>query len=438
MCVFQEQLVVLGGWGKPHGNLNCVWVSHDGTQWAELESLPSDVWSPRHAFSALVFKDHLFVIGGCADAGLDSEVWRLSDLNYLNHQPIGDQESSDNTIDVADATVVRVQWQVLESVAAALFAKVGVPAHDSQLLARLLTSFDAEHRWSQSHGVNYVPVYCKQILAQTVNPSPTVQVLRDMPTVRAYGGDGGLGHIVCAAATEWAITAAQKHGTATATTRHHAHAGALGFYARMAVDRGCIAIVASSEPVIPLARSAHLGNLPIASPLCVGVPAGSTQPPLILDFNTKLFGEANYKAGGFSQELFARLPSVYFKQLGLQSAAAALGGVLAGIYADDDDEAPKWGDANQGGFIMVLSPSAFVEDFEQTMGEFVSSACALEPLPGTPNAALPGGVEAQNAAVAREQGLELKAELAWRLAELGAELGVAVPEPLQPPSRAEG
>ena len=186
-----------------------------------------------------------------------------------------------------------MQWDELERAATALFTRVGVPAHDSRLLAHLLTTFDAEHRWSQTHGVNYVPVYCKQILARTINPSPTVQVLRDMPTVRVYDGDGGLGHIVCAQATEWAIAAAQTNGTATATTRHHAHAGALGFYAQMAVDRGCIAIVASSEPVIPLQRSAHLGNLPIASPLCVGVPAGSTQPPVILDFNTKLFGEAN-------------------------------------------------------------------------------------------------------------------------------------------------
>ena len=37
--------------------------------------------------------------------------------------------------------------------------------------------------------------------------------------------------------------------------------------------------------------------------------------------------------------------------------------------------------------------------------------------------------------MAREHGLELKAELAWRLAELGAELGVTVPKPLIKPSR---
>lgn len=82
MCVFQECLVVLGGWSQPHGNRNDCWVSHDGTQWTELASSQSDkeIWSPRHAFSALAFNDSLFVIGGCADAGLDSEVWRLSDL----------------------------------------------------------------------------------------------------------------------------------------------------------------------------------------------------------------------------------------------------------------------------------------------------------------------------------------------------------------------
>ena len=65
-----------------------------------------------------------------------------------------------------------------------------------------------------------------------VNPRPDVRVVRETPTTRVLDGDGGLGHIVCMQATDWAIETAKRFGTAAATCCNHFHVGAVGFCER--------------------------------------------------------------------------------------------------------------------------------------------------------------------------------------------------------------
>ncbi|MFH1919847.1 MAG: galactose oxidase, partial [Planctomycetota bacterium] len=72
--VYRDRMWVLGG--STHGNelIVDVWHSKDGEKWSELKS---DVtWSARHEHSAFVFKDRIWVAGGHARP-LNSEVWSL-------------------------------------------------------------------------------------------------------------------------------------------------------------------------------------------------------------------------------------------------------------------------------------------------------------------------------------------------------------------------
>jgi len=73
--VYRDHLWVLGGW-SPDGNFGDVWYSKDGKNWTELKS---DVgWVKRHELSAFVFKDKIWVAGGCEPNNeLNSEVWSL-------------------------------------------------------------------------------------------------------------------------------------------------------------------------------------------------------------------------------------------------------------------------------------------------------------------------------------------------------------------------
>lgn len=73
--VYRDRIWVLGGWSKEDDNYGDVWHSADGKHWERLET--ATCWKARHEHSALVFEDRLWVLGGHARP-LSSEVWSLS------------------------------------------------------------------------------------------------------------------------------------------------------------------------------------------------------------------------------------------------------------------------------------------------------------------------------------------------------------------------
>ncbi len=75
--VYRDRIWVMGGWSMENGNFEDVWYSKDGVDWTELTS---DVkWTMRHEHSAFVFNDKIWVAGGCAtkDNIINNEVWSL-------------------------------------------------------------------------------------------------------------------------------------------------------------------------------------------------------------------------------------------------------------------------------------------------------------------------------------------------------------------------
>ena len=76
--VYRDRMWVIGGWSEENGNFGDVWYSQDGRSWTELKS--DLIWSPRHEHSAMVFQDRIWVAGGAAEPGykLNSEVWSLN------------------------------------------------------------------------------------------------------------------------------------------------------------------------------------------------------------------------------------------------------------------------------------------------------------------------------------------------------------------------
>lgn len=74
-AVYRDRIWVLGGWSNhPSKNWGDIWYSQDGRTWNELRS--SAVWKARHEHSTYVFRDKLWVAGGHAQP-LSSEAWSL-------------------------------------------------------------------------------------------------------------------------------------------------------------------------------------------------------------------------------------------------------------------------------------------------------------------------------------------------------------------------
>jgi hypothetical protein len=73
--VYRDRMWVIGGWSKKTDNYGDVWHSRNGKNWTQLES--DTVWKSRHEHSALVFQDKIWVMGGLPRPNLSNEVWSL-------------------------------------------------------------------------------------------------------------------------------------------------------------------------------------------------------------------------------------------------------------------------------------------------------------------------------------------------------------------------
>ncbi len=73
--VYRDRMWVLGGWSNdPSTNWGDVWYSRDGREWQPLTA--EVTWRGRHEHSTYVFRDKLWVVAGNADP-ITGEVWRL-------------------------------------------------------------------------------------------------------------------------------------------------------------------------------------------------------------------------------------------------------------------------------------------------------------------------------------------------------------------------
>ncbi len=307
---------------------------------------------------------------------------------------------------------IRVPPEEMRRLVQALFAKAGMSPADSMTMAELLVHTDL--RGVVSHGTQQVPGYCRKLRDGEVNPTPQVRVTRQTTTTRTFDGDGGMGHLPCKQATEWAVECALEHGTGTVTTRNHFHFGSAGKYTHIAAARGCIGIAFSSHRYHP--QNFVRGVLG-ASPISIALPAGD-QPPVILDMASSMLD--------YDEELFARMPFAFFKELGIAAIPYGLGGVLAGIYKPEFSEpASKW-ISNQGSFIAAFSIEAFMDlaEYQAEMDRWVSEVRALEPFPGQEQAELPGGVEWQRTREYAESGIPVGDSHRASLEELASELEV--------------
>ena len=72
---YRDHMWVLGGWSNnPSQNWGDVWYSKDGKSWKQLES--NTIWKERHEHSGYVFQDRIWIAGGHAKP-LSNEVWSL-------------------------------------------------------------------------------------------------------------------------------------------------------------------------------------------------------------------------------------------------------------------------------------------------------------------------------------------------------------------------
>lgn len=339
----------------------------------------------------------------------------------------------------------------LERLAAELLERLGLPAADAALTARVLVAADLEG--VETHGLGRLPNYVARLRQGLVNPAPEMRFLRRKGGAALLDADNGMGQLATVRAMEEAIRLAGEYGTGWVAVRGSNHFGAASYYCRMAAEAGMIGLVFSNTPpgMAPYGgREPFLGT----NPLGVGVPAGDG-PPVILDMATSAVARGQVlKANRNGQPIppgaaidadgapttdaaaalkGALLPMAGAKGYGLALVIELLTGVLAGAAVAR--ELPSFFDnweqpSNVGHLVGALDIGAFAEPvrFAERAGQLVSDLRQVPPAVGHEAVRVPGEQRARVSARRTAEGVPLAAGTAEQLAALAAELGV---EPLR-------
>ena len=346
----------------------------------------------------------------------------------------------------------RFAADALVAFATALAERSGVRADIARDLADVLITGDLLGH--TTHGLALLPPYLTEIEKGSMAKSGEPSILNSHSAAQTWDGKRLPGPWLTLRALDAAATMATTHGTGTVVIRRSHHIACLAVYLLRATDRGLVAIVQSSDPVVK-AVVPHGGLTPIITPNPIAAGLPTSHDPILVDISSSItsmgFAAQQTKAGkklpgpwlidhqgnatddpgvASADPPGALLPlgglDAGYKGFGLGLIIEALTGGLAGFGRADPPEG--WGATV---FMQVLDPAAFggLAAFKRQMDHVVAAAHASKPRPGTARVRLPGEAGIGRLKEQRERGVSLYPTIMPALVPWAEKLGVAVPKP---------
>ena len=310
---------------------------------------------------------------------------------------------------------ILVQEARLLAFVTACFEKAGLEVSHARLISRLLVNNDL--RGVRSHGTHIAHDYCMDFVNGNLNPRPNVSTLKEGGVSTVIDGDGTLGYLPMVRAAERAVVRAKESSLGLALVPHIGHYGSAGHYTRICAENGCIGFSAQSG------RNESRGNPPIS----FAIPGGD-EPDIVLDGGSDLFGP--YQGRDYD-DLYSRIPAVFFKNLGFMAVSSLLDGGLTGFMLPEGDAIQEqWSSARLGGMVLAINIDAAVsgEIFRAEVDRYTRDLLATcEPIPGTDRLLLPGHIEDERAALHRRQGIRFGEQEQQAMTALHEHFGVALP-----------
>lgn len=158
-----------------------------------------------------------------------------------------------------------LDYQALKIFCTAAFQGYHFTREESRKIADIL--LDADLSGIESHGVQRMIRYHKEITEGLVKPDAKPEIVRETPISAAMEGNDGMGQLLGITAMELAISKAKTAGFGMVTVRNSNHYGIAGYYAKMAANQGLIGIsMTNSEAIMvpTFGRKAMIGTNPIA------------------------------------------------------------------------------------------------------------------------------------------------------------------------------
>jgi len=339
----------------------------------------------------------------------------------------------------------------LEVFAFALFRATGMDEDKAGTVGRVLVLTDMMGR--RTHGLAMAPLYLEEIRKGTMSVTGDIEVVKDTGGTQVWDGAWLPGQWVVSRAIESAMSRAETSGVATVAIRRSHHIGCLAALAKIAADRGFVAIIANSNPaakyVAPFGGTEPLFT---PNPFAVGYP-GRDHPVLVdicASITTVSMTREKFAAGERFEEPWlldaqgapTGDPSVLenaqppgslqliggeeygHKGFGLALMVEALSQGLSGEGRRDPPS--RWSAST---FVQVLDPDFFGgrDVFAGEMDFLADQSRANRPARADRPVRLPGDQAAQRIATAQAHGVDYDAATWSALAKYAQALGVAMP-----------
>lgn len=343
-----------------------------------------------------------------------------------------------------ETNTVPVDVDVLERFMRDVFIKLGVPADDAVICARILITSDL--RGIESHGIQRMKMYYDKIRLGVQQPVTQLEIVRESPTTAVIDGHNGMGQVIAHRSMTMAIEKARQYGMGGVAVRNSTHFGIAGYYPLMAIQAGMIGMAfTNARPSI----APTFGVRPMlgTNPIAFGCPTDEVFPFLydaatsitqrgkleVLDRLNKPTpqGWVIDQAGnsvtdtrgcleGFGKETAALLPLGGngetlggHKGYGLAtmveifSAALQTGSFLYGLIGLDEQKKPQ--PNRLGHFFMAMNIESFTDlaDFKKTTGDILRELRAATKQPGHERIYTAGEKEYEHEQRVRSQGVQI-------------------------------
>jgi L-2-hydroxycarboxylate dehydrogenase (NAD+) len=178
---------------------------------------------------------------------------------------------------------VRLRPAFVSDFIAAAFVGAGIAKDHAAIYADVLVAADL--LGIRSHGVARLPKFLALIEDGTINRHPKMTFTAATDTTGIFDADNGPGPAAASRAMDEALAMAGRHGTGFVAVTNSNHFGFPGYYARKAMEKGCIGLCMSNgeQCVAPtFAIEPYLGT----NPMSIAIPAGPGRAPFYLDMAT--------------------------------------------------------------------------------------------------------------------------------------------------------
>lgn len=339
-----------------------------------------------------------------------------------------------------------IEAYALRSFAAALLTAGGFSAGDAEQTADLLVW--ANLRGIDSHGVLRIPRYVEMLATGSMTSGGAIKVVREFGAVTVLDGGKCPGAVGMNAAVTRAGDLARNFGIGWCAVRAISHAGAIGYFTTAVAAKGLIGVaMTASKPL--MSYFGAKGEALSTNPLSIAIP--TAPEPILLDMSTAAVAlgkilaakdagtpipegwaiDADGAPATDPAKVAALLPMAGAKGSGLSLMIEVLTSVLSGNAAIAPILMGLKSEAFNG-MVLAINPAAFGDpaDFAVEVGRLADAIHGLQPAPGNDKVALPGERSAGVQRLRAAEGIPLAEGTVRRLVDLGAKLGVAIPDVL--------